>query len=122
MPVDQKKEAGAKLNEVREAISGAIEVKQTALQNAKDAASVAGMDVSLPGRPSNGVGALHPLTRAPVSMSTSSGVIFRRADIRSVPPRRRRRDDAIDAAPAGSNRGAEVVNQGPGISQAANTS
>ncbi|MDB6074972.1 MAG: phes: phenylalanine--trna ligase alpha subunit [Verrucomicrobiaceae bacterium] len=63
VPVDQKKEAGAKLNEVREAISSAIETKQAAIQHAKDTASVAGIDVTLPGRPGNGVGALHPLTQ-----------------------------------------------------------
>ena len=62
VPVDQKKEAGAKLNEVRQAITSAIDEKQTALQTAKDAASVAGIDVTLPGRPGTGVGAMHPLT------------------------------------------------------------
>ena len=63
VPADQRKEAGAKLNEVREAVTSAIETRQAALQSAKDAAAVAGIDVSLPGRPLAGVGALHPLTQ-----------------------------------------------------------
>ncbi|MBL9146082.1 MAG: phenylalanine--tRNA ligase subunit alpha [Verrucomicrobiaceae bacterium] len=63
VPVDQKKEVGAKLNEVRIAITEAIESKQAALQSAKDAASVAGIDATLPGRPGYGVGTLHPLTK-----------------------------------------------------------
>ena len=62
-PPDQRKEAGARLNEVREAVTSAIEAKQATLQSAKDAAAVAGIDVSLPGRPLAGVGALHPLTQ-----------------------------------------------------------
>lgn len=62
---DLKKEVGAKLNEVREAISGGLTSRQEGLQAAKDAASVAGIDLSLPGRPSVGVGVgtLHPLTQ-----------------------------------------------------------
>lgn len=63
VPADQKKEAGARLNEVRTAITEAIEAKQEALRKAEDAASVAGVDVSLPGRPACGAGALHPLTQ-----------------------------------------------------------
>ncbi len=63
LPVDQKKAAGAKLNEVREAISTALEARKAALQAAKDAASVAGIDVTLPGRVGAGGGALHPLTQ-----------------------------------------------------------
>ena len=62
VPADQKKEAGAKLNDVRTAVSAAIEAKQAALQNAKDAASVAAVDATLPGRPGYGSGAMHPLT------------------------------------------------------------
>ena len=57
VPPDQRKEAGARLNEVREAVTSAIEAKQATLQSAKDAAAVAGIDVSLPGRPLAGVGA-----------------------------------------------------------------
>ena len=60
---DLKKAVGAKLNEVREAITSAIDSKQSALQGAKDAAAVAGIDATLPGRPGYGVGTLHPLTK-----------------------------------------------------------
>lgn len=63
VPADQKKAAGAKLNEVREAISGALETKKLAIQAAQDAAAVAGIDVTLPGRTAAGVGSLHPLTQ-----------------------------------------------------------
>ena len=62
VPADQKKEVGAKLNEVRDAITGGLAARQEALQSAKDAAAVAGVDVSLPGRPGCGTGAQHPLT------------------------------------------------------------
>ena len=62
VPADQKKEVGAKLNEVRDAITSGLAARQEALQAAKDAAAVAGVDVSLPGRPGFGTGALHPLT------------------------------------------------------------
>ena len=63
VPVDLKKEVGAKLNEVREAITGGLTSRQEALQAAKDAAAVAGIDLTLPGRPGAGVGTLHPLTQ-----------------------------------------------------------
>lgn len=63
VPVDLKKEVGAKLNEVREAITGGLTARQEAMQAAKDAAAVAGIDVTLPGRPGQGIGSLHPLTQ-----------------------------------------------------------
>jgi phenylalanyl-tRNA synthetase alpha chain len=63
VPADQKAAVGAKLNEVRTAITNAIESKLLALQAAKDAASVAGIDASLPGYLGAGTGALHPLTQ-----------------------------------------------------------
>lgn len=59
---DQKALVGQKLNEVRQSLTSGIEQKQSALQAAKDAASVAGIDLTLPGLPSPN-GALHPLTR-----------------------------------------------------------
>ena len=62
VPGDQKAAVGAKLNEVRVALTQGIETKQLALQAAKDAESVKGIDITLPGRPSPS-GALHPLTR-----------------------------------------------------------
>jgi phenylalanyl-tRNA synthetase alpha chain len=63
VPVDLKKEVGAKLNEVRDAITGELASRKEALQNAKDAEAVAGIDLTLPGRPGAGVGTLHPLTQ-----------------------------------------------------------
>jgi phenylalanyl-tRNA synthetase alpha chain len=63
VPADQKAAVGAKLNEVRTAITQAIESKLLALQSAKDAASVVGIDVSLPGHTGAGTGTLHPLTQ-----------------------------------------------------------
>ena len=62
VPPDQKGAVGAKLNEVRTAVTVAIEEKQAALLAAQDAAAVAGIDVTLPGRPS-WRGGLHPLTQ-----------------------------------------------------------
>jgi len=63
VPVDQKKEVGAKLNDVRTAITDGIESKKLALQAALDAKAVEGIDITLPGRPGTGTGALHPLTQ-----------------------------------------------------------
>ncbi|HYF36471.1 MAG TPA: phenylalanine--tRNA ligase subunit alpha, partial [Prosthecobacter sp.] len=63
VPVDQKKAVGAKLNEVRDAITAGLTSRQDAMQAAKDAAAVAGVDVTLPGRPGFGTGTLHPLTQ-----------------------------------------------------------
>jgi phenylalanyl-tRNA synthetase alpha chain len=62
VPGDQKAAVGAKLNEVRVALTEGIETKQLSLQAAKDAESVKGIDITLPGRPTPS-GALHPLTR-----------------------------------------------------------
>jgi phenylalanyl-tRNA synthetase alpha chain len=62
VPPDQKPAVGARLNEVRTAFTAGIDARQAALQNAKDAEAVKGIDVTLPGRPSP-TGALHPLTR-----------------------------------------------------------
>lgn len=62
VPPDLKPAVGAKLNEVRTALTAGIEEKLLALQTAKDAESVKGIDITLPGRP-GASGALHPLTR-----------------------------------------------------------
>src|SRR6187551_3060052 len=62
VPPDQKPAVGAKLNEVRTALSSGIEQKLAGLQAAKDAQAAQGIDVTLPGRPLPS-GALHPLTR-----------------------------------------------------------
>lgn len=62
VPPDQKAAVGAKLNEVRTALTAGIEEKLLSLQAEKDAASVQGIDITLPGRPSPGA-TLHPLSR-----------------------------------------------------------
>ncbi|GEP41318.1 phenylalanine--tRNA ligase subunit alpha [Brevifollis gellanilyticus] len=63
VPVEQKKDVGAKLNEVRDAITNGLATRKEALQAAKDAEAVAGIDLTLPGRPGAGTGTLHPLTQ-----------------------------------------------------------
>lgn len=62
VPKDQKKAVGQKLNEVRTAITEALDSKGQELINIRDAKQFDGIDVSLPSRglPS---GALHPLTQ-----------------------------------------------------------
>ncbi|WP_256199743.1 hypothetical protein [Verrucomicrobium spinosum] len=62
VPPDQKAAVGAKLNEVRTALTAGIEQKLLSLQAEKDAASVQGIDITLPGRPSPSA-TLHPLSR-----------------------------------------------------------
>jgi phenylalanyl-tRNA synthetase alpha chain len=62
VPAEQKPAVGAKLNEVRTALSAGIEEKLATLQAAKDAQAAQGIDVTLPGVPVPS-GALHPLTR-----------------------------------------------------------
>ncbi|HSJ01074.1 MAG TPA: phenylalanine--tRNA ligase subunit alpha [Verrucomicrobium sp.] len=62
VPPDQKAAVGAKLNEVRTVLTASIEEKLASLQAEKDAASVQGIDVTLPGRPSPSA-TLHPLSR-----------------------------------------------------------
>lgn len=62
VPPEQKKDVGARLNDVREAITAGIAERQRAFQGAKDAAAVSGVDVTLPGRPGFGTGTIHPLT------------------------------------------------------------
>lgn len=61
VPNDQKKDVGQKLNEVRTAITEALEAKNEALTTAKDAAAFASVDPTLPGRPLP-IGAMHPLS------------------------------------------------------------
>ncbi|MDF1852084.1 MAG: phenylalanine--tRNA ligase subunit alpha [Verrucomicrobiales bacterium] len=61
VPKEQKKDVGQKLNEVRTAITAALEEKGATLTAAKDAAAFATIDPTMPARalPSGG---LHPLT------------------------------------------------------------
>ena len=61
VPKEQKKDVGQKLNEVRTAITAALEEKGAALTAAKDAAAFASIDATLPSRPLP-EGGLHPLT------------------------------------------------------------
>jgi len=62
VPPDLKPAVGAKLNEVRMALTEGIDAKLAAFQAAKDAEAAKGVDITLPGVPSPS-GALHPLTR-----------------------------------------------------------
>lgn len=62
VPKEQKKEVGQKLNEVRTAITEALEAKGAELISARDARQFDSIDVTLPGR-SQPRGALHPLTQ-----------------------------------------------------------
>lgn len=62
VPAEEKPAVGAKLNELRTALTQGIEEKQAALETAKDAEAVKGIDITLPGKPVPS-GALHPLTR-----------------------------------------------------------
>lgn len=63
VPPDQKKDVGQALNVTRTAITDGLTARQDALQNAKDATAVAGIDATLPGRIGSGIGTLHPLTQ-----------------------------------------------------------
>lgn len=62
VPPEQKGAVGAKLNEVRTALTAALEEKAAAFVAAKDAAAVRGIDATLPGRAA-WQGGLHPLTQ-----------------------------------------------------------
>lgn len=61
VPADQKKDVGQKLNEVREAITSALEATSADLIAKKDAAAFANLDPTLPAR-ALPQGGLHPLT------------------------------------------------------------
>jgi len=61
IPNEEKKAFGQLLNETRSAINSALSEKQEALQEAADAASVANIDLTLPGYPTPAA-RLHPLT------------------------------------------------------------
>lgn len=59
---DQRAAVGAKFNEVRNAITVALDTKKAALAAAADAKVAEGVDVTLPGRPLPR-GGVHPMTR-----------------------------------------------------------
>jgi phenylalanyl-tRNA synthetase alpha chain len=70
---DEKPVVGKLLNEVRSAVTAALEQRAVALQSEKETETLAGVDISLPGMPAE-VGSLHPLTQ----MLDRSIAIFRR--------------------------------------------
>src|SRR5437588_12499292 len=73
LPKEEKPTVGKLLNEVRIAITGAIEAHVESFRAEKESAAVANIDLSLPGTPHER-GALHPLTQ----MLDRSIAIFRR--------------------------------------------
>ena len=73
LPKEEKPIVGKLLNEVRAAITAAIEARADEFRAARESAAVANIDISLPGTPHER-GALHPLTQ----MLDRSIGIFRR--------------------------------------------
>jgi phenylalanyl-tRNA synthetase alpha chain len=73
LPKEEKPAVGKLLNEVRIAITAAIEARVESFRTEKESAAVAHIDLSLPGTPHER-GALHPLTQ----MLDRSIAIFRR--------------------------------------------
>jgi phenylalanyl-tRNA synthetase alpha chain len=73
LPKEEKPAVGKLLNEVRIAITGAIEARVENFRAERESAAVANIDLSLPGTPHER-GALHPLTQ----MLDRSIAIFRR--------------------------------------------
>jgi len=73
LPKEEKPAVGKLLNEVRIAITAAIEAHVESFRAEKESAAVANIDLSLPGTPHER-GALHPLTQ----MLDRSIAIFRR--------------------------------------------
>ena len=61
VPKEDKAEVGQLLNQARQTITQALEEKKDGLQAAEDAAKLAGVDVTMPGR-TLAQGSLHPLT------------------------------------------------------------
>ncbi|MEI8341404.1 MAG: phenylalanine--tRNA ligase subunit alpha [Verrucomicrobiota bacterium] len=59
---EEKPRIGKLLNEVRTAVTEALESRKAALESLRDSAALAGVDVTLPGTPV-AVGALHPITQ-----------------------------------------------------------
>lgn len=73
LPPSDKPVVGKLLNEVRSAVTKALEARFNEFQRAKEKAAIANVDISLPGTPQN-KGSLHPLTQ----MLDRSIAIFRR--------------------------------------------
>lgn len=62
LSAEEKPKVGQRLNEIRQAITSALEAKSAELLAKKDAASVAGIDLTLPGRRAP-QGGLHPISQ-----------------------------------------------------------
>src|SRR6266403_5526475 len=73
LPKNEKPVVGKLLNEVRAAVTAAIEARASEFRTARESAAVANIDISLPGTPHE-KGALHPLTQ----MLDRSISVFRR--------------------------------------------
>jgi phenylalanyl-tRNA synthetase alpha chain len=76
MPAEERRTAGAKINEAKEKLGSAIEARRAELERAKDDAALAAgkLDVTLPGRGQQ-MGGLHPVTKVRLRMEE----IFRQA-------------------------------------------
>lgn len=59
---EEKPRIGKLLNEVRTAVTSALDARKAALEAQRDAAALSGIDVTLPGTPV-AIGALHPITQ-----------------------------------------------------------
>lgn len=59
---DEKPRIGKLLNEVRTAVTAALDGRKSALESLRDAAALSGIDVTLPGAPV-AVGSIHPITQ-----------------------------------------------------------
>ena len=59
---DDKPRIGKLLNEVRTAVTSALDARKGALEAQRDAAALGGIDLTLPGTPVS-IGALHPITQ-----------------------------------------------------------
>lgn len=70
---EEKPVVGKLLNEVRSTVTDAIQKRSAAVQLAKEAQALSGIDISLPGTPAE-IGSLHPLTQ----MLERAIAIFRR--------------------------------------------
>src|SRR5437588_4806521 len=73
LPKDEKPVVGKLLNEVRNAVTAAIDLAAQQFRSQKETGALAKIDISLPGTPHE-IGALHPLTQ----MWERSIEIFRR--------------------------------------------
>ena len=62
LPKEDKPRIGKLLNDVRNAVGGAIDARKAALEAERDAQALAGVDLTLPGTPLP-IGAIHPITQ-----------------------------------------------------------